>query len=61
VGDAVAAAARSCLRPGGWLVLETAAGSTSAVADALATLGYGHVGTTADLNGIDRVVEGLWP
>jgi release factor glutamine methyltransferase len=60
VGEHVAAAARECLRAGGWLVLEAAAGSAERLADELETLGYRSVGITADLSGIDRVVEGQW-
>jgi release factor glutamine methyltransferase len=60
VAGQVAAAARSCLRPGGWLVLEAAAGSAGDTAGELEALGYRSVGITADLTRIDRVVEGRW-
>jgi release factor glutamine methyltransferase len=60
VAEQVAAAARACLREGGWLVLEAAAGSADRLAAALESLGYRSVGVTADLSGIDRVVEGQW-
>jgi release factor glutamine methyltransferase len=60
VAEQVAAAARACLRPGGWLVLEAAASSAAHVASQLEELDYGSVGITADLTGIDRVVEGRW-
>ena len=49
------------LRPGGWLVLETAAGSAADVAELLAGLGYVDVRRTKDLAGRDRVVEGSNP
>ena len=60
VAEQVAAAARSCLRSGGWLVLEAAAGSAGGLAGELEALGYASVGISADLTGIDRVVEGQW-
>ena len=41
--EAVARAAARVLRPGGWLVLETAAGAAADVAELLARLGYGEV------------------
>jgi release factor glutamine methyltransferase len=60
IGEAVAAAACECLRPGGWLVLEAAAGRTPRLAERLRFLGYGSVTVTPDLTRIDRVVEGQW-
>jgi release factor glutamine methyltransferase len=60
VAEQVAAAARACLRAGGWLVLEAGAGSAGEIAAELEALGYGSLGITADLTGIDRVVEGQW-
>jgi release factor glutamine methyltransferase len=60
VGEQIAAAARSALRPEGWLVLETAAGTTERLAERIELLGYGFVKTTKDLGGLDRVVEGRW-
>jgi release factor glutamine methyltransferase len=60
VAEQVAAAARACLLAGGWLVLEAAAGSAAPLAAELEQLGYHPVGITADLTGIDRVVEGQW-
>ena len=59
--EAIARAAARVLRPGGWLVLETAAGSAADVAELLAGLGYGEVRKTKDLAGRDRVVEGSKP
>jgi release factor glutamine methyltransferase len=58
--EAVARAATDALRPGGWLVLETAATKGERVAGLLADLGYQHVTITPDLAGRDRVVEGRW-
>ena len=60
VAGQVAAAGRTWLRPGGWLVLEAAGGSARDTARELEALGYGSVGVTADLTGVDRVVEGRW-
>jgi len=58
--EAVARAATQALRPGGWLVLETAACSGERVRSLLNELGYDHVTITPDLAGRDRVVEGKW-
>jgi release factor glutamine methyltransferase len=58
--EAVARAATEALRPGGWLVLETAATSGDRVEALLAELGYEHVTITPDLAGRDRVAEGRW-
>ena len=58
--EAVARAATEALRPGGWLVLESAAGSAERIRGALETLGYDAVAITPDLAGRDRVVEGRW-
>jgi release factor glutamine methyltransferase len=57
----VARAAIEALRPGGWLVLETAAGTGERIRDLLRDLGYEGVTITPDLAGRDRVVEGKWP
>jgi release factor glutamine methyltransferase len=59
--EAVARAATDALRPGGWLVLETAAGTGERIRDLLQDLGYELVTITPDLAGRDRVVEGKWP
>jgi release factor glutamine methyltransferase len=56
--EAVAGGALDALRPGGWLVLETADGKAAEVAALLEELGYGAIRMTADLTGRDRVVEG---
>jgi release factor glutamine methyltransferase len=58
--EAVARAATDALRPGGWLVLETAAGTGERIRDLLQELGYERVTITPDLAGRDRVVEGKW-
>jgi release factor glutamine methyltransferase len=58
--EAVARAATEALRPGGWLVLETAAGSGERIRNLLNQLGYERVTITPDLAGRDRVVEGKW-
>jgi release factor glutamine methyltransferase len=58
--EAVARAATEALRPGGWLVLETAAGTGERIRDLLKELGYERVTITPDLAGRDRVVEGKW-
>jgi release factor glutamine methyltransferase len=60
VAEQIAAFARACLRAEGWLVLEAAAGSAERLAGELEALGYRSIGVTADLAGIDRVVEGQW-
>ena len=57
---AVARAATEALRPGGWLVLETAAGTGERIRELLGDLGYERVTITPDLAGRDRVVEGRW-
>jgi release factor glutamine methyltransferase len=61
VGTEIARAARDVLRPGGWLVLESADGQTEALASALQGLGYEDVATTHDLAGRPRVVEARRP
>ena len=58
--EAVARAATEALRPGGWLVLETAAGTGERIRGLLDELGYERVTITPDLAGRDRVVEGKW-
>jgi release factor glutamine methyltransferase len=56
VHERLAADARAVLNPGGWLVVEVAEGQARWLAEHLASLGYGAVGITQDLRGIDRVV-----
>jgi release factor glutamine methyltransferase len=58
--EAVARAATEALRPGGWLVLETAASAGERIRSLLNDLGYEGVRITPDLAGRDRVVEGRW-
>jgi len=58
--ELLAAAARDALRPGGWLVLETAAGAGDRVEQLLTELGFEDVTITPDLAGRDRVAEGRW-
>jgi release factor glutamine methyltransferase len=57
--EQIARAARTVLRPGGALVLETAGGRAAEVADLLRRLGYFDVRTTDDLTGLSRVAEGV--
>lgn len=56
--EAVARAALEALKPGGWLVLEVAAGRAEAVAAELEAVGYAEVTITPDLTGRERVLEG---
>ncbi|HSB37837.1 MAG TPA: peptide chain release factor N(5)-glutamine methyltransferase [Gaiellaceae bacterium] len=58
--EKLAAAATEALRPGGWLVLEVAAGAGDRVEQMLAGLGFRDVTITPDLAGRDRVAEGRW-
>ncbi len=58
VTETVAATARDVLRPGGWLVLEVGDGQAPSVSAQLDELGYVEIGTTPDLAGRERVVEG---
>ena len=56
--EAVIDGAAESLAPGGALVLEVGDGQAERVAAQLERAGYANVGTTADLAGRDRVVEG---
>jgi release factor glutamine methyltransferase len=58
--EKLAEAATQALLPGGWLVLETAAGSGDRVEKLLRELGFADVTITPDLAGRDRVAEGRW-
>ena len=58
--EKLAESARDALRTGGWLVLETAAGSGERVERLLTDLGFEDVTITPDLAGRDRVAEGRW-
>ena len=57
----VAAGARRALRPGGWLVVETAAGRGTAVAEVLGARGFRGLRVHRDLAGHERAVEGRCP
>jgi release factor glutamine methyltransferase len=59
--EEIARAARDVLRPGGVLVLEVGDGQAAAVAAGLRELGYEDVGTTRDLAGCERVIDGRRP
>jgi release factor glutamine methyltransferase len=59
--ERVATEARSVLRPGGSLVLETAGDRAEDVADLLLGLGYVDVAVTQDLTRRSRVAEGAIP
>jgi release factor glutamine methyltransferase len=58
--ELIARAARDVLDPGGWLVLEIAAGAREATVELLQDLGYEQVRCGPDLAGRDRIVEGHW-
>ncbi len=58
--EKLANAATEALRPGGWLVLEVAAGAGERVERLLTELGFDDVAITPDLAGRDRVAEGRW-
>jgi release factor glutamine methyltransferase len=58
--ESVARDAVAVLRSGGWLVLETADGKAEEVATLLSSLGFQAVGSSPDLSGRPRVVEGQW-
>jgi release factor glutamine methyltransferase len=56
--EKLAQAATEALRPGGWLVLEVAAGAGERVERLLSEVGFEDVRITPDLAGRDRVAEG---
>jgi release factor glutamine methyltransferase len=58
---AVVSGAWHCLRPGGFLVLETHASSAGDVAELVREGGYEESRITRDLAGRERVVEGRRP
>jgi len=58
--EAVARAATEALRPGGWLVLESAENQAGRLAGALGELGYDDLRISPDMAGRDRVIEGRW-
>jgi release factor glutamine methyltransferase len=55
---ALAQSALDWLKPGGWLVLEIAAGAGAAVSKVFSELGYEQVSAGLDLAGRERVAEG---
>jgi len=59
--ELIATAAREVIEPGGWLVLEIAAGHGPTTVGLLRKLGYDDVQAGLDLAGRDRMVEGRWP
>jgi release factor glutamine methyltransferase len=59
--EAVVSGAWHCLRPGGFLVLETHASAAGDVAELVRDRGYDGSRITADLAGRERVVEGRRP
>lgn len=59
--EAVVSGAWHCLRPGGFLVLETHASAAKAVAELVRARGYDRSRITRDLAGRERVVEGRRP
>jgi release factor glutamine methyltransferase len=61
VGEEIARQAHAVLRPGGWIVLESADARATGLAAALAALGYADVTTTPDLAGRPRVVDARRP
>jgi release factor glutamine methyltransferase len=61
VGEEIARRARDVLRPGGWIVLESADGGSEALLSALEGLGYEDVTASPDLAGRPRVVEARRP
>jgi release factor glutamine methyltransferase len=58
--EAVARAATEALRPGGWIVLETAESWAARLAALLGELGYDELRISPDMAGRDRVIEGRW-
>ncbi len=59
--EAVVSGAWHCLRPGGFLVLETHASAARDVAELVVAQGYARSRITRDLAGRERVVEGTRP
>jgi release factor glutamine methyltransferase len=57
--EAIAGSAKSVLADGGALVLETADGDATRVAEIVRDLGYRDVRISRDLAGRERVVEGM--
>ena len=59
IGD-IAAGARACLRPGGWLLFEHGYDQRARCIALLRGLGYTRVGDFSDLAGLPRVCAGRW-
>ncbi len=57
----IAAEARGCLKPGGWLLFEHGYDQGDAVRTLLAAAGFIDCATLKDLGGNDRVSFGRWP
>lgn len=53
-------AARACLTPGGWLLVEVGIGQAAEVAGLFRQSGFGEVHTARDAGAIERVVGGVW-
>lgn len=51
---------RTCLRDGGWLLIEHGFDQSAEVARLLINAGYANIGSQADLAGIERVAFGQW-
>ncbi len=58
---AIAAGARSRLKPSGMLLLEHGAGQAHRLGRELALLGYSAIECQRDLAGLDRVTTAIWP
>ncbi|WP_066268303.1 peptide chain release factor N(5)-glutamine methyltransferase [Hydrogenophaga palleronii] len=58
---ALVAGAPAALQPGGWLLLEHGHDQAPAVRRLLSTAGFAHIGSRADLAGIERCSGGQWP
>ncbi|HEY4743672.1 MAG TPA: peptide chain release factor N(5)-glutamine methyltransferase, partial [Desulfuromonadaceae bacterium] len=53
-------AARACLNPGGWLLVEMGICQADAVAALFRQSGFGEIHTARDAGAIERVVGGMW-
>jgi len=61
IPEALAERSRELLVAGGWLAVELGEGQQAAYATLLGDLGFEEVTITADLTGLERVVEARWP
>jgi release factor glutamine methyltransferase len=61
IPEALAERSRELLVAGGWLAVELGEGQQAAYATLLGDLGFEAVTITADLTGLERVVEARWP